>query len=78
MSNTIKVIRSNGKTKNFLDVCGVEYEPSGENVDMEISIAGGESATHDFFIETVTLNPGDQAYLVNSHGTTVDMIRVKK
>jgi len=77
MSNTIKVIRSSGKTKNFLDVCGVEYEPSGENVDMEISIAGGDSATHDFFIETVTLNPGDQAYLVNSHGTTVDMIRVK-
>jgi len=77
MSNTIKVIRSSGKTKNFLDVIGVEYEPNGENVDMEISIAGGESATHDFFIETVTLNPGDQAYLVNSQGTTVDMIRVK-
>jgi len=77
MSNTIKVIRLNGKTKNFLDVCGVEYEPNGEKVEVEISIAGGESATHDFFIETVTLNPGDQAYLVNSHGTTVDMIRVK-
>jgi len=45
---------------------------------VEISIAGGESATHDFFIETVTLNPGDQAYLVNSHGTTVDIIRLKK
>lgn len=77
MSNTIKIIRSSGKTKNYLDVCGVEYQNIGDDVEMEISIAGGESMTNDFYVETVMLYTGDQAYLVNSHGTTVDTVRVK-
>ena len=77
MSNTVKVMRSGGKTRNYTDVCGLEYEKKGENVELEIAIAGGESATHDFYVETDCLYPGDSAFLVNSHGTTVDMIRVK-
>ena len=78
MSSTVKVVRANGKVLNMLDVCGCEYQPVGENVEMEISIAGGDSATHDFFVETVLLMPGDSAFLVNSHGTTVDSIRCRK
>ena len=76
MSNTIKVIRSNGKTKNYIDVVGVEYQSIDGEVEMEISIDGGESTTHDFYVETITLYIGDQAYLVNSQGKTVDTIRV--
>ncbi len=78
MSNSVKVMRSNGKVKNYLDVCGCEYQAIGEDVEMEISVATGESATNDFYNETIYLYPGDCAFLVNSHGTTVDTIRVRK
>ena len=42
MSSTVKVIRASGKVSNMLDVCGCEYQPVGDNVEMEISISGGD------------------------------------
>lgn len=77
MSNTIKVIRASGKIKNYIGVIGVEYQPINGDVEMDISIAAGESSVNDFYVETVMLHNGDQAFLVNSQGKTVDSVRVK-
>ena len=77
MSNTVKIIRSDGKTKNYLDVIGLEYETVDGNINLDITISGDGSLTHDFYIESVILHNGDSAYLVNSMGTTVDMVRLR-
>ena len=78
MSNSLKVVRSNGRVTDYLDVKLCEYCQIDDTIEIEISIDGGNSATHDFYIESVNVYNGDSAFLINVQGNTIDIIRPKK
>ena len=78
MSNSLKVVRSNGRITDYLDVKLCEYCQVDDLIELELSIDGGSSATHDMYVESININQGDSAFLLNVQGNTIDIIRPKK
>ncbi len=77
--NTFKTIRKNGDVKLITSVLDIEYKKNDNNgitVDIQV-IDAGSNVQHDYFIENVELLSGDQSFLMNDMGTTIDVIRVK-
>jgi hypothetical protein len=77
-THVFKIVRADGKTKLITNVKDIEYTqtPGLIEVDVEV-IDAGSNVQHDYFTEEVSLNSGDSAYLVNSHGCTIDVVRCK-